>query len=109
MKYSFPIKFQTFFFLPEFVSLITLTEPEPQETKGLSIPTKLKRFYGNSTLLKLFGTLNPFEEHKNAVKNHISFLNILQKIQNVKGLILQPFIIRRSHWHRFYHSQKSYL
>lgn len=92
MKYCFPANFPDLFFsLPEFVTLIILTQPDPWEAKVLSTSTNIKKFCENSTLLKLFGTLDSFKGHKTTVKNHISFLNNPQKIQNIKDLILQPF------------------
>lgn len=68
----------------------------------LSASTNIKKFCENSTLLKLFGTLNSFKGHKTTVKNHISFLNNPQKIQNIKDLILQPFRVI-SHRHQCKH------
>lgn len=79
-------------FYPEFTGLIILTQPDPQETKVPSISTEVERFHKNLALIKLFGILNPHEEHEEYSYNYTSFLNNLQKVQNVEGLILQPII-----------------
>lgn len=51
-------------FYPEFTGLIILTQPDPQETKVPSISTEVERFHKNLALIKLFGILNPHEEHE---------------------------------------------
>lgn len=89
-----PLSLQTSFFPPEFISLIILTESDPQETKLFPILTRVKRFCENSllhTLLKMIGTLNPFKKHENSEKTlHISSQNKLQKIQNLKAWSYSP-------------------